>query len=101
MGDLVGVIAGAGDRPIVFEGTSGTIVEGRTGATPSAGRREAATRIQAISGIGGLKAVYPRFGAAVLVPEATVPESEADEIVAEPVGAALALEQQELGLGSD
>jgi DNA gyrase subunit A len=100
-GDLIGIVAGPGDRPVVFEGTSGAIAEGRTGASPSAARRDAATRIRTIPGFGEIRGVHPRIGGTVSVPDVAAVETVEHEQGAEPISAAAGLEQQELGLGSD
>jgi DNA gyrase subunit A len=99
-GDLVGIVSGAGDRPVVFESTGGEIAEGRTGASPVAGRRDAATRIRSITGLGDLRSVHRRIGSGAPAPAPRLDAMEEQPAI-EPADAGSELEQQELGLGAD
>ncbi|MFQ5529416.1 MAG: DNA gyrase C-terminal beta-propeller domain-containing protein [Gemmatimonadota bacterium] len=103
-GDLVGIVSGEGDRPVVYETTSGTLINGRTGVSPTVARRDVAAPIRAPGRLEALVAVHPRVGgsapstsAASDVVPTPAPESrlgitEAAEL------AATGGTQQELGL---
>jgi len=102
-GDLVGAISVSGDRPIVFETTSGAIIDGRTGATPSGGRRDAAVPVREVARLGSLTAVHRRIGGAepVHVEESTDATVEVETASRLTESLAVSLAQQELGLDAD
>jgi len=114
-GDLVGVLNVGGDRPVVFETTSGVTIDGSTGATPSGGRRDAAVPIKEIARIGTVAAVHLRFGGSAPEPTEETTEETTDAPGGEPIGSRItgdittentegvtsSLGQQELGLDAD
>lgn len=102
-GDLVGVISVSGDQPIVFETASGAIIDGRTGATPSGGRRDAAAPVREVARIGSLAAVHRRFGGVepVHADEPIDSRLEAETASRLTESLAVSLAQQELGLDAD
>ena len=118
-GDLVGALNVGGDRPVVFETTSGVTIDGSTGATPSGGRRDAAVPIKEIARIGTVAAVHLRFGGSGPEPteettevttevttdapggEPTASRITGDITTESAEGATSSLGQQELGLDAD
>jgi len=103
-GDVVAAISVGGDRPVVFETDSGTMIDGRTGATPSGGRRDAAVPVLEIARIGTVAAVHLRLGGSgpeLVEEKADVPvEDASDSRLTEGVVPG-ELTQQELGLDGD
>ena len=121
-GDLVAVLSVDGDRAIEFETTSGTMIAGSTGDTPSGGRRDAAIPVREIARVGALATVHLRLGGPASVRTETILDSPAEETAGSRLDdelgeiaevdegtspgeiaevAATVDSQQELGLGAD